>query len=61
MKLGGCPDLREADLWMEVCLISVGQLLPQTEPGHGYGLKIACWDLARACCLHSLQNLLECC
>lgn len=39
MRLGGCPDLREAALWMEVRLTSVGQLLPQTEPGHGYGLK----------------------
>lgn len=39
MRLGGCPDLREAALWMEVRLTSVGQLLPQTEPGHGYDLK----------------------
>lgn len=54
MRLGSFPDLREAALWMEVYLTSVGQLLLQTEPEHGWGLE-------RACCLHSLQNFLECC
>lgn len=37
MRLSGCPDLREAALWIEVYLTSVDQLL---DPGYGWGLSL---------------------